>query len=180
MLRGLRCGRPRMLSRVFRMESLPFGATASVASFLRAAEAIKYIGAKELAFVWTSFFDDFIVVCNEEDADDTHRAVQLLFRILGWDLSADPEKNVAFATCFNVLGVVFDLSGSVDGFFTVSNTERRKRELAERIDAVLAAQSLRPREAKSLRSRLLFAVAQIFGRTAKLALSELGKIKESF
>ena len=31
--------------RVFRMESLPFGATASVASFLRAAEAIKYIGA---------------------------------------------------------------------------------------------------------------------------------------
>ena len=70
--------------RVFRMESPPFGATASVASFLRAAEAIKYIGAKELAFVWTSFFDDFIVVCNEEDADDTRRAVQLLFRFLGW------------------------------------------------------------------------------------------------
>ena len=54
--------------------------------------------------------------------------------------------------------------------------------MAERVDAVLAAQSLRPWEAKSLRSRLLFAEAQIFGRTAKLvklALSELGKIEES-
>ena len=95
------------------------------------------------------------------------------------ELPADPEKNVAFATCSNALGVVFDLSGLVDGFFTVGNTERRKRELAERIDAVLAGESLRPWEAKSLRSRLLFAEAQIFGRTAKLDLSELGKIEES-
>ena len=165
--------------RVFRMESLPFGATASVASFLRAAEAIKYIGCHELAFVWTIFFDDFIVVCNEEDADETHRAVQLLFRMLGWELSTDPEKNAPFASSFSALGVVIDLRGSADGFFTISNTERRKCELVERIDAVLEAQSLRPWEAKSLRSRLLFAEAQIFGRTAKLALSELGKVEDS-
>ena len=124
-------------AQVFQMETLPFGATASVAAFLRAAEALKFLGRAELAFAWCSFFDDFICACNEQDADATDEAVQLFFKLLGWTLSTDPDKTANFGPCFNALGVVFDLSNSANGSFTIG--KRRKAELIERIDEVLDA-----------------------------------------
>ena len=62
------------------------------------------------------------------------------------------------------------------GFFTVSNTESRKTELCSKIDAVINDDILHVADATSLRSRLLFADAQVFGRFAKAALHEVGKV----
>ncbi len=60
------------------------------------------------------------------------------------------------------------------GRFKISNTDSRRSELTERIDAVLGQNSLSVPESASLRSRLLFAEAQIFGRVAKQALASVG------
>ena len=51
-----------------------------------------------------------------------------------------------------------------------------KEELTERINMVMTADRLGPAEALSLRSRLLFAESQIFGRTAKRALQTVGEV----
>ena len=58
----------------------------------------------------------------------------------------------------------------------VANTQERKEELTSVIDSTLAMASgqLEAKEAESLRSRLLFAEAQIFGRCAKAAVITLG------
>ena len=53
---------------VFQMRSLPFGATASVAAFLRVSRALRTLGTRMGRLVWTSFFDDFIALSRQEDA----------------------------------------------------------------------------------------------------------------
>ena len=157
-------------TKLFQLQSMPFGATASVAAFLRVAEGIKQLGLHKLGLVWTSFFDDFICICRRSEAAATDKAVGFLFDTLGWDVSRDPSKNADFGPTFQALGVVFDLTILSQGFFTISNTESRREELVQRINGILDADVLAPTEALSLRSRLLFAEGQIFGRNAKRCL----------
>ena len=57
----------------------------------------------------------------------------------------------------------------------MSNTESRKEALGRAIDGVLSSGRLSFKTATSLRSRMLFAESQIFGRFAKKAISLLGK-----
>jgi hypothetical protein len=102
--------------------------------------------------------------------------IRLLFQALGWRLSTDEAKDHAFSTKFQALGVEFDLSRMDQGFFSVGNTESRKAELSGRIADILASDLLSVAEATSLRSRLLFADAQVFGRFAKSALHEIGQV----
>ena len=157
---------------VFRMESMPFGATASVGAFLRISQAVKRIGISLCGLVWSSFFDDFLCVCREGTQTQTDRMVRLLFKTLGWRLSEDAEKDLPFATRFHALGVEFDLSEVCNGHFTVGNTSSRKAK----IDSILSNDELEPAVAESMRSRLLFAEAQIYGRHAKIALQTIGHV----
>ena len=157
---------------VFRMESMPFGATASVGAFLRISQAVKRIGISLCGLVWSSFFDDFVCVCREGTQTQTDRMVRLLFKTLGWRLSEDAEKDLPFATRFHALGVEFDLSEVCNGHFTVGNTSSRKAK----IDSILSNDELEPAVAESMRSRLLFAEAQIYGRHAKIALQTIGHV----
>ena len=159
---------------LFRMESMPFGATASVGAFLRLSQAIKCVGISLCGLVWSSFFDDFVCICKEGTQIQTDRMVRLLFKTLGWKLSEDPEKDLPFADRFHALGVEFDLTEVCNGVFTMGNTSSRKEELGVKIDSILSSDELEPVLAESLRSRLLFAEAQIYGRHAKLALQTIG------
>ena len=56
--------------RFFAVQSLPFGATASVSSFLRLAASIKFLGTVGLRLVWTNFFDDCTAICTEQSAEE--------------------------------------------------------------------------------------------------------------
>eukprot|EP00435_Cladocopium_sp_Y103_P024920 s2541_g6.t1 len=47
---------------LFRMHTMPFGATASVAAFLRLSQAIKMVGISLGGLVWSSFYDDFVCI----------------------------------------------------------------------------------------------------------------------
>jgi hypothetical protein len=162
--------------RLFRMESMPFGATASVGAFLRLSQALKCLGITRAALVWSSFYDDFVCVCPASAADQVDRMIRMFFQALGWQLSTDEAKDHAFSEIFQALGVEFDLRHMRDGFVTVGNTESRKTELCCKIDSILQSDTLEVAEATSLRSRLLFADAQVFGRFAKAALHEVGRV----
>ena len=148
----------------FAMKSMPFGATASVQAFLRISVALKTLGTMLFHFVWTSYYDDFIVVCKQGDEANTDRMVRQFFTTLGWELSLDAEKDRPFHSSFSALGVLFDLSACGEGRLRVSNTVSRREELTGCINDIMAARKLTMVEATSLRSRLLFAESQIFGR----------------
>ena len=113
-------GRPAL----FKMETLPFGATASVSAFLRLSQAIKVIGITCGNLVWSLFYDDFVCVCRAGTEDQTDRMVRLIFKSLGWSLSLGDEKDKPFASRFQALGVEFDLSTVGSGFF-LSATPRQ-------------------------------------------------------
>ena len=162
--------------KLFRMDSMPFGATASVGAFLRLSQALKCLGISQAALVWSSFYDDFVCVCPAAAAQQVDRMIRLFFQALGWQLSTDESKDHAFSSKFQALGVEFDLSTMLQGYFTVGNTSSRKAELSGRINDILGADRLTVAEATSLRSRLLFADAQVFGRFAKAALHEIGRV----
>lgn len=161
---------------VFAMKSMPFGATASVQAFLRLSVALKTLGTMLFHFVWTSYYDDFIVVCKKGDEENTDRMVRQFFSTLGWELSSDAEKDRPFDSSFSALGVRFDLGACGDGRLLVSNTEGRRGELTSCISDILESQRLTVVEATSLRSRLLFAESQIFGRMAKQSLKVIGGV----
>ena len=161
---------------VFRMMTMPFGATASVGAFLRLSQAIKAIGIACGGLVWSSFCDDYVCICREGTEVQTDRMVRLLFKSLGWQLSVDVEKNKPSSNVFQALGVEFDLRGVSEGKLLVGNTTSRKEGLNDRIGAVLSANSLEPCVAESLRSRLLFADAQLYGRFSKMALQRIGSV----
>ena len=165
-------GRPAL----FKMETLPFGATASVSAFLRVSQAIKILGITCGNLVWSSFYDDFVCVCREGTEEQTDRMVRLVFKSLGWALSLGDDKDKPFANKFQALGVEFDLSNVGEGFFSVGNTLARRDELSEKIANILEANELEPAVAESLRSRLLFAEGQLYGRFAKLALQRIGAV----
>ena len=65
--------------KVFLGGTLPFGATASVAAFLRASKALRELGIQA-----------FSLVRGDEDSTDV--AVRFLFKSLGWWMSESPEK----------------------------------------------------------------------------------------
>ena len=94
---------------LFKMRTMPFGATASVGAFLRLSQAIKSIGIASCGLVWTAFYDDYVCVCREGTEAQTDRMVRFLFKTLGWDLSEEPEKDRPFSSVFQALGVEFDL-----------------------------------------------------------------------
>lgn len=94
---------------VFSMESLPFGATAAVAAFLRISRSIKHLGTTLGMLSWTSFYDDFICISRPEDVQSTDMFVRLLFRALGWELSTGADKDAPFSEVFSALGVQLDI-----------------------------------------------------------------------
>ena len=50
------------------------------------------------------------------------RTMRLIFSLLGWRLSEEPEKNKPFANVFQALGVEFNLEQVPQGSFSVGNT----------------------------------------------------------
>ena len=161
--------------RLFRMKGLPFGGTASVASFLRMSRALRELGVRGAALAWSSFFDDFVCVSPPDSAASADMAIRFLFKSFGWVLSEEPDKNSEFSETFGALGVLFDLTQVSEGVLRVGNTVKRRLELKQLVEGHLQEDCLGCDAAESLRSRLMFAEGQIFGRCAKLALRCIGQ-----
>ena len=156
---------------IYQLLALPFGATKSVYTFLRAAHSLWWLGCQELGLVWTNFYDDFVTFARHDNLENTHKTIDLFFRCLGWDYAVEGDKASSFAEQFTALGVVVDLHSFSSGSVKFSNTAKRTTELCGLIDNILSAGSLELKEAQRLRGRMQFADSQLFGRCGRLCLS---------
>ena len=162
-------GRPM----AFQSRVLPFGARAAVMGFCRTSMCIWRLGVETFGLHWTVYFDDFFTVAAEEERQHVGMAADLLFELLGWEISS--EKGGAFSTIAKILGVQIDLGNTYLGTIEVGNVLSRVKEIAGMIDKVLSGQTFSAAEMRSLRGRLVFAEAQIFGRLTGIHLRRLSR-----
>lgn len=163
------------MCRVFGVNALPFGATGSVAGFLRISSALFYILTKGLRIWASAFFDDFPTLSAAELSALTDQHVAMLFDLLGIEFAREGKKFTEFGSRMKALGLVFDLSHFAEGRVYIKRTDERKAELVSRIDDILSADELTSKEAESLRGRLHWYESYLFGRTANLAIHKIGK-----
>ena len=155
---------------VFQQICLPFGSKSAVNAFIRCARCIQYIAAKCLYLPTTCYYDDFVLASVPALAANSEACMSMLFQLLGWEFDREGPKADSFSSSVTALGVVFDLSGTSDGFLEVKNTDKRKSDVLELIDACLDKKQLQKKEAQVLRGKLSFAYSQIFGLSGKFAL----------
>eukprot|EP00435_Cladocopium_sp_Y103_P025333 s1821_g6.t1 len=158
---------------IFQQLVLPFGSIASVTAFLRCALAIWHIGSSLLYYTWTSYFDDFLSLTEENLGPHSEVSISLFFQLLGWGLPLD--KLVPYSTCCKVLGVELDLSKTPSGTFAIANTVSRKEELRDTLQNILQDGFLGRSDAERLRGRLQLASNQLFGRRFRNCLRELNR-----
>ena len=106
----------------FVSRTLPFGSTASVLHFNRAARLLHRIGL-ELDVAWTNYYDDYPVVEFSFLAANTNHTIRALTSLLGFECSTD--KELPFADEAEMLGVVLDVSKSSVGILSVKNKKSR-------------------------------------------------------
>ncbi len=140
---------------VFKMRALPFGSVKSVHAFLRMSSCLFAIAAAEFAIPVTSYFDDFITVCERDEVKSVSGCMCGLFKLLGWRFAEQGDKAKPFADTVAALGVTFNVSSLHRGLVTIDNTAHRKNEICSAIENI---------------RRMQFATGQIFGRLARKAV----------
>ncbi|CAL1136347.1 unnamed protein product [Cladocopium goreaui] len=161
--------------RLFGLNALPFGATGSVAGFLRVSSALFFVLSVGLKIWCSAFFDDFPTLSGKILSDNTERCVGLLFDLLGIQYAQSGKKCQQFSEEMRALGLVFDLSQFGKGKVFIKHTPERKQELTERLEEILTKGSLTPKEAESLKGRVQWYESYLFGRIANLAVHRIGK-----
>ena len=95
--------------------------------------------------------------------------------ILGWSFDREGPKSDDFSDVVSALGVQFHLGDTCNGVLNICNTEKRIRETLVLLDEVMARGTLQKRDALTLRGRLAFCDAFVFGRLGKIALQDITK-----
>ena len=161
--------------RFFSVQSLPFGATASVSSFLRIAASIKFIGTVGLRLVWTNFFDDYTAISTPETAQEVTFCVESLLKVLGVRFAGTGPKAPDFAAKFKSLGLEVDLTSTHEGVFSMGHTEKRCAELLETIQQVLSRDRVDVKDLERLHGRLVWFGSYVFGRELNCAVRVVSK-----
>ena len=159
--------------KAFRMLALPFGNIKSVHSFLRISYSIWFVGAKLFKIPWPNFSDDFVTIADEAEAASMTETVHCLFRLLGWKFAEGGTKAPPFDKTFCALGVNIDVTNMASGEVKIDNTENRKKDLCETLDACLKSNKLSRHDALKLRGRMQFTAGQVYGRVAKTCLGHV-------
>ncbi|CAE7797083.1 unnamed protein product [Symbiodinium sp. CCMP2592] len=159
--------------RTFKVNSLPFGATGSVSSFLRCAAAIWFLGSHALGIPWTNYFDDFPIFSKDSDCDLVEEVATSFLDLLHLYFARAGKKATVFAKAFKALGLIIDLSHFGEGYVTIGHTQERGDELRATITRILESNRLSHAEAESLRGRLHWYTSFLFGRRSSQALNVL-------
>ena len=155
---------------VYLMRALPFGASRSVYSFLRASHALWWLGCVSLGLTWSNFFDDFVTFSRSSESELVAGVIIQFFKLLGWQVSSG-DKDLPFALEFKALGIEISLKDCLTGSVFFKNTDKRVKELVCTITELLDRGKMTQPEALSLRGRMQFAKAQIWGRAARICLN---------
>lgn len=165
------CKRGR--AEIYRMRTMPFGATHSVFCFLRLARCLYSLTVRGLHLLTTNFYDDFILASKPELCESSKNSMELLFMLTGWLYAKEGNKSTAFSSHCKTLGVEFGFSRSEQRLLAVANTATRKEELIAQITAALELGTLDKQECLMLRGKLGFADSFLHGRVGKLVLVKL-------
>ena len=128
---------------IYRLKTLPFGATHSVYSFLRLARMLYTIMVRGLRLFTTNFYDDFILASPPQLQDSAARGMELVFLLTGWLFAKDGKKATSFDSVCRALGVQFDFKKSQESLMYVENTEARKREVCDLIEVVVTRAAMK-------------------------------------
>ena len=116
------------------VNSLPFGATGSVAAFLRISMFLWYVGMAGLKLAWTAFYDDYTLISREDCAKNASWAAECLFDMLGVLFAKEGKKGL---TCVSIHLELFLIFNVFDRLVFVGHTESRRLELAESLKDML-------------------------------------------
>ena len=154
----------------FLMNTLPFGAVASVLHFNRVSNLIWALGC-HLGLVWGSYFDDFPLICPATMESSTMAAARAMLQLLGFQFADDKLEDPS--TVASVLGVELDLGECQKGIIKVRNKQSRVEELKVAFAEICKKGSFVPAQLPPLLGRMQFADLQIAGRSGKLAMADL-------
>eukprot|EP00438_Fugacium_kawagutii_P011611 Skav216067 [mRNA] locus=scaffold389:28036:29832:+ [translate_table: standard] len=155
---------PDGYKRLFVSNVLPFGASSSVYAFNLVARSLHAIGERLFGLIWCNYYDDYPQLDIAGFGGDAQICAERFLKLLGWRSSEKPHKRLPFAESFEALGVLFDLSSSINGKIVVRNKPSRVSQICDEVDAVLAAGSFTPAQATALRGKLQFAETHTFCR----------------
>ena len=162
------------------VNALPFGATGSVAAFLRISMFIWYIGVVGLRLAWTSFYDDYTLLSRADCAHNASWGAECLFDILGVVFARDGKKATVFDQVFSSLGVNFDLREMCNFSVLLGHTESRRLELIDTISEIFRCGTFTAKGVERLRGRLLWFENFVCGRTRQFSCSSAWKIHKSW
>ena len=162
-----------MTPRVYGTNVLPFGATGSVAGFLRISSALWHTGVRDMGLGWCAYFDDFPLLACEGMEEQIEDSAGEVFEAMGVQYAREGKKATKFAAAFNALGLTFDLSEFKNGVITIKHTDERRAELKATLETVLQTQRLSPKEAEVLRGRMHWYSSYLFGRAPCEAMHQL-------
>lgn len=154
----------------FIMRTLPFGASASVHHFLRISSFIHAVGL-HAGLCWGAYFDDFPTICNVANRQSTLSITLGLFELLGFKYN--DEKLEPFDRVAAMLGVELDLREAHRGMIKVQNKPTRVAEITECLQQILDNGVIQSDSLPSNLGKLQFAEAQLWGRTGKIAVTDL-------
>ena len=155
----------------FEMHALPFGASAAVHGFNRAAMALEHVVTKLFGIPTTHYFDDYTLVMPKAIQDIVVDGFRDALDLLGWKIKGG-DKDLPVAKQFIALGVSFDLEG-VDlpiPVLRIGNKQSRIDQLCKDVKKILSDKTMTSNQASQLAGKLNFAKSQIFGRAGAVAL----------
>lgn len=156
---------------LFAQVTLPFGGSGSVLGFNRTATFLWSLGVQQLGVLWTNFYDDYPAFAPQCVAKTVQNGVELMFQILGWKLSREPDKAFDFAASFSSLGIVFNVGRIILKDSSVNNKPDRVNRVVKEFQQVLKEGSFSPALSDSLRGKVQFMEASIFGRAGKAVIT---------
>ena len=162
-------------AQIYRLSTLPFGATHSVYSFLRLARMLYWIAVKGLRLLTTNFYDDFILASPPSLKDSARNSMELIFMLTGWEFARSGKKATEFGLVCRALGVQFDFNLSKDLVLLVGNTESRRSEILALIGDALERGLLDKSGCLTLRGKLGFADSFMHGRLGAIMLKKLSE-----
>ena len=154
----------------FLMNTLPFGAAASVLHFNHISALLWALGC-QLGLIWSAYYDDYPLICPGGMEASTLGGAKALLGLLGFKYSADKLVQPDFQA--DMLGVRLDLGACGKGVVQVSNKPGRIDEILQTLTTIVEERKLRPSDLPSQLGRLQFADMQIAGRSGRLAMHDL-------
>ena len=84
----------------------------------------------------SNFFDDFPMVCPEEDATEVSSCCSRLLHLLGWKFAEVGDKALPFSSSFDVLGMHICLDAIWERKISLANKVRRVDKILERLRVI--------------------------------------------